>query len=544
MASKLNIDNFIVSGNLIDIHQNKIYPASIVVSHKRIVNIIKEKKKYKNYLLPGFVDSHIHIESSMLPPSEFARQAVVHGTVATVSDPHEIANVLGVKGVEYMIKDGHQVPFKFYFGAPSCVPATSFETAGATLGVKETELLLKKDQIKFLSEMMNYPGVLNGDREVLTKIKLAHKYRKPIDGHAPGLSGQLLKKYISYGITTDHETYQMNEALQKIKYGMKIIIRNGSAAKNFDELIPLIEKFPALCLFCCDDQHPDDLLKGHINLLVKKAIQNNYDLISVIMAATINPVIHYRLDVGLLRKGDWADFIIVDNLNNFSVLTTYINGQKVAQKGKSLIKRIKPCLINRFNIGIKKESDFAYPKIVKSIHLIQVKDCQLITKKSKATPKISRGRIIADTKRDILKITVINRYRNTKPAVAFIKNFGLKKGALAGSVAHDSHNIIAVGVSDTDLTAAVNAVIINKGGLAVAVNGEISVLPLPIAGLMSDQSSETVAGKYEQLSDLIRKLGSQLTSPFMTLSFMALLVIPHLKLSDKGLFDGDKFKII
>ncbi|OGG02728.1 adenine deaminase [Candidatus Gottesmanbacteria bacterium RBG_16_37_8] len=544
MASQSSNDEFKVSGNLIDIHQGSIYPAEVLVKNKKIVRIDRVNRKYNNYLLPGFIDAHIHIESSMLPPSEFARIAVVHGTVATVSDPHEIANVLGVKGVEYMLADSKKVPFKFYFGAPSCVPATNFETSGASIGVKETDYLLKKKEIYYLSEMMNYPGVINKDKQVLAKINLSKKYRKPIDGHAPGLTGPPLKKYIRAGITTDHESYHLNEALEKIKLGMKIIIREGSAAKNFRVLHPLIKKYPLLSMFGSDDKHPDELHTGHINLLVKRALDLGYDLIDVLRIASLNPVNHYRLDVGQLRVGDWADFIVIDNLKNFRVISTYINGSLVSKNGRSQIKRIKPKILNRFEILPKKISDFRFPSQHNKIKAIVTLDGQLITKYEEVVLLSENGSLIPDPLRDILKITVVNRYADKKPAVAFIKNFGLKNGAIASSVAHDSHNIIAVGTNDADLVLAVNGIIRNKGGLSLVSNGHLQVLPLTIGGLMSHLPASEVAAKYHQLDYLAKKLGSKLSAPFMTLSFMALLVIPHIKLSDIGLFDADLFHLI
>ncbi|OGG31665.1 adenine deaminase [Candidatus Gottesmanbacteria bacterium RIFCSPLOWO2_02_FULL_40_10] len=537
--------SFEIAGNLVDIHKEAVYPARLTIEDNKITDIKKQKRVSKKFIFPGFVDAHIHIESSMIPPCEFARLAVVHGTVAAVSDPHEIANVLGIKGVEYMISNGQKVPFKFYFGASPCVPATPFETAGGTLGVKEIKSLIERPEVKNLSEMMNYPGVLSGDSDVLEKIKLAKSNKKPIDGHAPGLAGKALKKYIKAGISTDHETVGIKEAVEKIRLGMKIIIREGSAAKNFNALIPLLNKYPEMCMFGSDDKHPGDLIKGHINELVKLAVSREYDLFKVLRCATLNPVNHYRLNVGLLRMGDWADFQIIDNLADFKIRAVFIDGQKVAASGRPLIKRIKPEIINNFSAQKVTDSDFSLPWAGnKRLKAIVAYDGQIVTGKFDATAKIKNGYLNSDTSRDILKIAVVNRYKKEKPAVSFIKNFGLKKGALASSVAHDSHNIISVGVTDKDLKDAVNGVIKSKGGLAVAVGGRVSVLPLPIAGLMSDKIGEHVALRLHKLDLLAKKLGSGLTSPFMTLSFMALLVIPALKLSDKGLFDSRKFQFV
>lgn len=533
-----------VSGNVVDLVKDRIYPGTIFIENSRIVEIKRAKRRYSTYIIPGFVDSHIHIESSMITPAEFAQVAVLHGTVATVSDPHEIANVLGGKGVEYMIGNGKKTPFKFYFGAPSCVPATGFETSGASIGSKETDILLRKKEIRYLSEMMNYPGVINGERPVMAKIRLAQKYGKRIDGHAPGLTGSQLEKYVKAGISTDHETYTYSDALAKIKLGMKILIREGSAAKNFDALVPLLKKHPKMCMFCCDDLHPHELLEGHINRLVKKAVQKGLDVLDVLRCASVNPVKHYNLEVGLLQRGDLADFLVVDNLKNFKILKTYIDGQLVAGNGRSYLKRIKPKLINNFKTDKKTLSELMVKKRGSTFRVIKAFDGQLVTGQMTATAKGENGNVISDTANDILKIVVVNRYKNARPSVAFIKNFGLKKGAMASSVAHDSHNIIAVGVSDADILRVVNYVIDHQGGLAVSYDGKIEILPLSIAGLMSDKRAMDVAKKYIRLDRLVKKLGCNLSDPFMTLSFMALLVIPSLKLSDKGLFDADKFQFV
>jgi len=540
--------NFIIKGNVVDIINDEIYSASINIEDGKIADIIRHKDttetKTDYYICPGFVDSHIHIESSMLIPSEFARLAVRHGTVATVSDPHEIANVLGMEGINFMLKNGSEVPFKFFFGAPSCVPATTFETSGAKITSDDIKLLLGKTEIKYLSEMMNFPGVVYDFPDVLEKIKIAKVLGKPIDGHAPGLTGKDLQKYISAGISTDHECFSMDEALEKINLGMKVLIREGSAAKNFDELHPLLKLHPKMVMLCSDDKHPDDLVEGHINLLVKRAIDLGYNLFDVLKTVTINPVKHYNLDVGLLQKGDPADFIIVDNLREFKIIETYINGIKVFENGTSLFKPVKATHPNIFKAGSKTTDDFIISPQFKKIRVIEAIEGQLITGEIFTNEKIVNGNVISDTDNDILKIAVINRYENTRPALAFIKNFGLKKGAIASSVAHDSHNIIAVGASDEELCLAVNSVISCKGGLAVVEEKNVEQLALPVAGLMSDEDGHAVAEKYKLLNEKVKSLGSNLKTPFMTLSFMALLVIPKLKLSDKGLFDGEKFEFV
>jgi adenine deaminase len=539
--------SFSICGNLVDVHQQRIYPATITVENGNITSITPNPElNTEHYILPGFIDSHVHIESSMLVPSEFARLAVVHGTVATVSDPHEIANVCGMAGVKFMIENGKTVPFKFNFGAPSCVPATIFETAGASLNADEVEKLLQRDEIKYLSEMMNFPGVLNGDEEVMKKIAAAHKLNKPVDGHAPGLKGEMAKKYIDAGIYTDHECFTKDEALDKLQYGMKIIIREGSAAKNFEALIDLLHDWPDMILFCSDDKHPDSLVLGHINQLCARAVVKGIDIFKILKAACVNPVLHYKLDVGLLREGDAADFIMVKDLENFGVVKTFIDGELVAEGGKSMVNSPQSTVINNFSCTKKKVEDFEIQfSNEKEMPVIEALDGQLITNRLSYKPKVTGNKIVSDVERDILKIVVVNRYNNAPIAKAFIKNFGLKQGALASSVAHDSHNIIAVGLDDQSICRAVNLVIEEHGGISAVSNQKELVLALPIAGLMSNEDGYKVAADYTAIDKMAKEeLGSTLGSPFMTLSFMALLVIPHLKLSDKGLFDGDGFEFV
>lgn len=537
-------NSFEISGNVVDLINETIYAANLTIDNGKIVKITKSKKVLKNYILPGFIDAHVHIESSMLPPSEFARLASPHGTIATVSDPHEIANVMGLEGVLWMIENAKKVPFKFYFGAPSCVPATDFETSGARITKDDIKLLFEQYELKYLSEMMNYPGVLFKFPDVIDKINIAKKFGKPIDGHAPGLKGKDAKTYIKSGITTDHESFNLKEAKEKIKHGMKILIREGSAAKNFETLAPLIEESPDMLMFCTDDSHPDTLQKQHIREIVLRAFDLGYDLINVLKIACVNPVKHYNLDIGLLQKGDPADFIIVDNFQDFNVLQTYVNGKIIAENGKTTIKHTKVNPINKFEAKPKTESDFKLPIKKSNYPVIEAIDGELITERFDYEIKKSTKDFSSDLEIDILKIAVINRYNNSKPAVSLIKNFGLKRGAIATSVAHDSHNIIAVGVDNKSLTNAVNAIIEHKGGMAVYDGNKTDVLPLPIAGLLSTDKGEKVAEKYKKLQHKVKELGTNLVSPFMTLSFMALLVIPKIKLSDKGLFDGEKFTFI
>ncbi|OHX65503.1 adenine deaminase [Flammeovirga pacifica] len=526
-----------IKGNIVDVHNRRIYPGKVVISGEYIKEITYDEssKGLTNYILPGFVDSHIHIESTLLSPVEFSRIAVKFGTVATVSDPHEIANVLGVQGVEYMIKEGAKSPLKFNFGAPSCVPATKFETAGAELDASDVKSLLEREEIKYLTEVMNWPGVLQKDKEVMAKIEAAKKLNKPIDGHAPGLRGEDAKNYANTGISTDHECTTLDEALDKIEAGMKIQIREGSAAKNFEALSPLLNSHAGRLMFCTDDTHPHELINGHIDKFIRASFKLGADIFEVIKIASIYPIEHYNLDVGQLRVGDFADFVVVDNMSEFNTLATYINGVAVYENGKVNIPTTTPDIINNFQAEEKKINDFSLDTKGKSVQAIVVEDGQLITKK-----EIFESTTLRDN--DILKLVVINRYSNESAAIGFIKGIGLKQGAIASTVAHDSHNIIAAGYTDEAITKAVNKVIELKGGLVITDGTETSALPLPIAGLMSDKSGEEVADIYINLLKNAKNLGSTLHDPFLTLSFVSLLVIPELKLSDKGLFDAINFK--
>lgn len=533
-----------LSGHIVDVASRKIFDGTVTIEDGIIKAITPATGVQDQYIMPGFIDAHVHVESSMLVPSEFARLAVVHGTVATVSDPHEIGNVLGLAGVRYMIQNGKKVPFHFYFGAPSCVPATAFETAGAAIGAKEIRELFSKDKLVYLSEMMNYPGVLARDPLVMEKIKVAEEFGLPVDGHAPGLKGPDAEKYITAGISTDHECYMLEEALSKIEYGMKIIIREGSAAKNYDALHPLLRSHPTKVMFCSDDKHPNDLVEGHINELVRRSCELGYDTMDVLQVACINPILHYKLDVGYLQVGQPADCIVVKDLKNFSVLETYLRGDLVAKKGKSLIKSVKAEAINNFSVAPKKEKDFELKAQSKPIQVIRARDGQLITDRLYAIPKNVDGLVVGDPTEDILKIVVVNRYQDAPIAMGCITGFGMHKGAIASCIAHDSHNIIAVGLTDHDICKAVNAVIANKGGISVAADGEVDTLALPVAGIMTQEDGYSTAARYSELDSKAKALGTSLHAPFMTLSFMALLVIPSLKLSDKGLFDGTTFTFV
>ena len=532
----------IISGQILDIVRGRIFPGTLHIENGRIIDIIEEPTDNTQVIMPGFVDSHIHIESSMLVPSEFARIAVCHGTVATVSDPHEIANVLGIEGVDFMVSNGNKVPFKFFFGAPSCVPATTFETSGHNITANDISALMSRDEIKYMGEMMNFPGVINHDKEVISKLQAAKDAGKPIDGHIPGVTGEHLTTYVNEGISTDHECFSIQEALEKIRLGMKILIREGSAARNFDDLVEFVNTNPDVVMFCSDDKHPDDLLRGHINTLAKRAIAKGCNIMNVLKACSLNAIRHYNLEVGLLQKGDDADFVITDGIETLNIKKTYIKGVLMAENGKPTFDAPQSDTPNNFKASHIAIEDLRLVACGKNIKVIEVVEGELITKKHITPARIEEGNIVSDTTNDILKMAVLNRYdKDAKPAIGFIKNIGLKYGAIASSIAHDSHNIVAVGVTDEDLTRAINLIIDNKGGVVAYNKEEQVVLPMPVAGLMSTEKGEIVAKEYEKADALAKKMGATLHAPFMTLSFMSLLVIPSLKLSDRGLFDGENF---
>ncbi|MCF8373344.1 MAG: adenine deaminase [Bacteroidales bacterium] len=536
------MESYFVEGNIVDVVNRKFIQGKVFVENGKIKKIVPCGTFNTQYILPGLIDAHVHIESSMLVPSEFAKVAVKHGTVATVSDPHEIANVLGVDGVKFMIENSKKVPFKIFWGAPSCVPATNFETSGFTIDSNEIEKLLSSEDIYYLSEVMNYPGVIYQDPEVIGKIEASIRANKPIDGHAPGIIGEQLEKYAKAGITTDHECFTIEEALDKIKNGITIQIREGSAAKNFDSLFELVDEFPDKVMLCSDDLHPDDLLKGHINLLIRKGIDKGLDFFNLLRVSTVNPIKHYNINVGLLQKGDAADFILVDNLDDFNIKETFINGIKVFDGKNSLIGYNEIDSKNNFHCSPISEKDIEVDAMPgQQMNVIEVIDKELITKSKILPIYVHNGKAISNINEDILKIVIINRYKTSRPQVGFIQNFGLKTGALGSCIAHDSHNIIAVGCSDAEIVKVVNAIIENKGGIAICYNNQIESLELEIAGIMTSKDASVVATKYESISKKAKELGSSLTAPLMTLSFMALLVIPNLKIGDKGLFDGEKF---
>lgn len=543
-----NMQETIILGHIIDVVNNKIFDGKVVVKENKIADVLPVEKKLSDvpYILPGFIDSHIHIESSMLLPHNFADAVVKHGTIACVCDAHEIANVLGKAGVEFMIEDGRHTDFYFFNGVPSCVPATKFETAGAELNSKDVEDLLKNENITHLSELMNYPGVLFKDEEVISKIELAHKYNKPIDGHAPLLRGKELKTYSSYDISTDHECNSIEEAEEKISNNIKIQIREGSAARNFDKLLPLLDKYSNDLMFCSDDKHPNDLLFGHINQLVKRALEKGYPIIDVLKLASLNPIKHYKLPCGLLQKGDNADFILIDDLREFNILATYIKGKKVydSEENRREVAKIQEIEYNNFKAEKIDKKDIVLKYKDKKINVIECFDGELFTKKIEIESKQKDGYMVSDVDNDILKIVVLNRYHKAKPSVAFIKGIGLKEGAMCSTIAHDSHNIIAVGVEDEDIVKAINLVIEHKGGIAFVNKEDKDILPLPVAGLMSNKNVEQVAEDYNRINNKVKAYTNKLKAPYMTLSFMALLVIPEIKISDKGLFDVTSFSFV
>jgi len=530
-----------------DVLSGTVRPCAVTVRDGRIASVTAvDGPVAPGVLVPGFVDAHVHVESSMLPPWEFARVAMRHGTVASVSDPHEIANVLGEAGVRYMLEDIAGSPFTCWFGCPSCVPATGFETAGATLDAVACARLLDDPRIGYLSEMMNWPGAIAGDAQVLAKIAAAKARGKPVDGHAPGLRGEQARAYFARGIETDHECFTLEEARDKAALGVRILIRDGSAARNFEALWPLLGEHPELCMFCTDDAHPDVFLSGHIDRLVSRAVAKGIDPMAALRAATLNPVRHYRLPCGLLQPGDRADMVLVDDLRSVRPLRTWIAGVPVAEDGRSLVPPRASGTPNAFREARFAPAEFAVRAPAGEsrvqVHAIVAEDGQLVTGRADVAAVVANGIVEPDPSADLLQIAVVNRYTAAPVAGAFVRGFGMRRGAIACSVAHDCHNVVAVGATREALCAAVNAVFAARGGLAVVDGDHVDCLPLPIAGLMSDRPAEEVGDAYERLTARAKSLGSPLRAPFMTASFMALLVIPALKLSDRGLFDGLRFE--
>ena len=539
----------IIEGNIIDVHTNQIYPGKIFVSNGKILKIEKSNQIYSTFISPGFIDAHVHIESSMLTPEHFSDLIISKGTLAIVNDPHEIANVMGERGVRFMIDNSRKARVKCFFGIPSCVPATPFDSAGEIISTEMTERLAATKEFVCLSEMMDIPGVLNESPEVVQKIKIAKKYHLKIDGHAPLLSGEALKKYVQAGISTDHECSNLDEALEKIDAGMKILIREGSAAKNYNALKSLIASHPDSVMFCTDDAHPDEIIRnGHIDYLVRSALKDVFDLFTVLRIASLNPVKHYNLSVGTIQVGENADFIRIRNLESFEVLEAYKDGRKVYEKGENLLPVTQDTTdfseLNRFFQHKIDVSDLRKEVVSKQNLCIEVTDGEIITSKSFFDSE-SGSNFESDIDRDILKIVYLNRYSlDKKPQVSWIKGIGLKEGAFATSIAHDSHNILAVGCSDSDIQEVINRLIENKGGLVVKNASGLYMLELPIGGIMSDKNAWEVAERYEFLTMELKNTGCRLSSPFMTLAFMSLIVIPELKIGEKGLFDFKSFRFI
>ncbi len=533
------------SGTVVDIEGRRLFGARVKVNTRgRIEAVLPEASPAPGFILPGFVDAHVHIESSLVAPAAFARAAVRHGTVAAVADPHEIANVLGAAGVAFMLDEAARTPFHVAFGVPSCVPATPFETAGAVLGAEAVAALLDRPGVTHLAEMMNVPGVLQGDRSVLAKLAAARARGKPIDGHAPGLRGEALRRIVRAGITTDHECLGLEEALEKAALGMKILLRRGSAARLFEPLLPVLARHPGACMFCSDDKHPGDLLAGHIDELVRIAVAAGADLFDVLRAACLNPVRHYRLDAGLLRPGDRADWIEVEDLRAFRVRRTVIGGRVLAEAGEARLPALAPLSVpNAFALRPVTAAAFRMAARPGACRLIGVRDGDLVTDAATCCPTLRDGTVVADPSRDLVKLAVINRYLpDAPPALALAAGTGLGRGAFAASVAHDSHHVIAAGVDDEALADAVNAVVAHGGGLAAAGGAAAArTLPLPLAGLMSPGTCEAAAAGHQAVDAAARACGCRLRAPFMTLSFLALPVIPALKLTDKGLFDAGRF---
>jgi adenine deaminase len=536
-------DTFSVKGVIVNPTSRTKEGGEILISNGEIKSIIKNPKIKNPFILPGFIDSHVHIESSMLIPSQFARMAVKHGTIAVVTDPHEVANVAGIEGIWFMLSDARKTPMHFFFGVPSCVPASPLEKSGATLNSTDVKSLLSEDDFLYLAEMMNFPGVINDDEEVVRKISAAKELGKPIDGHAPGLSGEDLIKYVASGIETDHECSTTEEAIQKIKLGMKVLIREGSAAKNFDTLISLVKEFPKSVMFCTDDCHPDYLEKGHINKLVAKAIKQGYDFFDVIYAATINPINHYKLPLGRLKENDPADFILVKDLDNFEVLATYIKGKPVYSNNKinfSVKNVVRPKFSFRSSFRAEDLNVFCSGQ---KLNVIGAIEGELLTKWTKEDSPVPIGEnVYANPKDDFLKIVLLDRYSEDPPVVCYIRGFGLKTGAIAASIAHDSHHIICIGCEDESIEQAFEWIISQKGGICFAKKQKVKGIPLPFFGLMTNLEGTSISKKYHNLNKLVRDAGSNLNSPFMTLSFMALTVIPELKVFHNGLFDANNFK--
>ncbi len=533
-----------IEGKIVDLHSQEIFEGSIELSDGVITSINRHATTATKYIMPGFIDAHVHIESSMLTPANFGRMVVKYGTVGIVTDPHEISNVLSIEGLKFMGKSIESSPIKCFPTIPSSIPATPFDVAGGVITATHVERLAATGRFVALSEVMNVPGVLFEDEEVMAKLATAKAYNLVIDGHAPSLVGDDLTKYINSGISTDHECVTLEEAQEKISKGMKILIREGSAAKNYETFKELIATNPDDIMFCTDDSHSDDIVAlGHIDKIVKRAVKDGFPLFDILKIACLNPINHYKLDLGTLRVGDRADFITVDDLENFAVESLFIGGEQRYNRAQTIKPMDKEPIINNFN-----HEPIKIEELKKGVHnkidIIGLIENEIVTELDSYTPHAPTENLESDTKEDIAKIVYINRYTNGEPQVAFCRGFGFKRGAIASSVAHDSHNIVAVGCSDQELTKAINLLIEHKGGLALCDGEECDILPLPIAGIMSERPGEEVAADYNRIQQAVHKMGSPLEAPFMTLSFLSLVVIPEVKIGEKGLFSYSKFNWI
>ncbi len=542
------------NAKLVNVFSNEVYLTDVAIKEEWIAGIgkgymgVKEIDLDGKYLCPGFIDAHVHIESSMVPPREFARVVIPHGVTTVVSDPHEIANVLGLEGIRFMLQDAKYGPMSMFVDAPSCVPATNMETSGSQLEFYDLATLLNNPWVIGLGEVMNYPGVVYGDRRVLQKIKVYEG--KPIDGHAPGVKGKELNAYIAAGVGSDHECVDLNEAMEKLRLGMTIFIREATGAKNLDALKGLFNKdtIDRVCL-CTDDRHPHDLEDdGSINYIIKSAIKAGADPLLAIKAGTINPARYFGLtDRGAIAPGRRADLIVFSDLQSPEPEMVFYGGKLAAENGKMLDWE-QPTQTNKtrgtMNVRLDK-LNFSIPAKSEMMRVIETIPDQLVTHHLIEKALVKGGMAIADPSRDIIKLAVVERHFGTgKVGLGFIKGFGLKQGAIAGTVAHDHHNIVVAGADDLSMELAVREIIAMQGGMVVVgPQGVLAKLPLPIAGLMSDQPIDVVRQQYDALISANKTLGSSLVDPFMALSFMALSVIPSLKLTDLGLVDVDKFEL-